>query len=98
MLGDFNEVLSGEEKLGGRQINAYRAKLFQECINGCGLMDMGFLGPRFTWTNLRNLSDLIQDRLDRGFCNASWSLLYPEATIEHLTQINSEHWPIMVKF
>ena len=60
-------------------------------------MDMGFLGPRFTWTNFRNLSDLIQERLDRGFCNASWSLLYLEATIEHLTRINSNHCPIMIK-
>ena len=71
MLGDFNEVLSSEEKLEGKPINAYRARLFQECINECGLMDIGFLSPRFTWTNLRNLSNLIQKRLDHGFCNTS---------------------------
>ncbi|XP_075658876.1 uncharacterized protein LOC142628717 [Castanea sativa] len=59
MLGDFNEVLSGEEKLGGRPVNAYRARLFQDCINKCGFMDIGFSGPRFMWSNLQNLSDLI---------------------------------------
>ncbi|XP_075669777.1 uncharacterized protein LOC142639497 [Castanea sativa] len=52
ILGDFNEVLSGEEKLGGRLVTAYRARLFKDCINECGFMDMGFSGPRFTWSNL----------------------------------------------
>ncbi|XP_075645738.1 uncharacterized protein LOC142616864 [Castanea sativa] len=97
MLGDFNEVLSGEEKLGGRPVNAYRARPFQDYINECGFMDMGFSGPKFTWSNLRNLSDLIQERLDRGFCNVGWSLHYPEATIDHLTRVNSDHCLIMVK-
>ena len=48
MLGDFSELLSSEEKLGGRLINAYKARLFQDCLNECGFMDMGFVGPRFT--------------------------------------------------
>lgn len=48
MLGDINKLLSSEEKLGGRLINAYKAKLFQDCLNECGFMDMGFVGPRFT--------------------------------------------------
>lgn len=60
MLGDFNEVLISTEKLGGRPVNAYRAKLFQECLSDCGMMDMGFVEPNFTWSNLRDVSDLIQ--------------------------------------
>ena len=96
MLDDFNEVLSSEKKLDGRPVSAYRVRLFQECLNDCGMMDMGFVRLRFTWTNLRNLSDLIQERLDHGFCNMEWRLLYPEATIEHLTQVNSDHCPILV--
>lgn len=60
-------------------------------------MDVGFVGPRFTWTNLWNFSDLIQERLDCGFCNVGWRLLYPKATIEHLTRVNSGHCIIMVK-
>lgn len=57
---------------------------------------MGFVGPNFTWSNLRNFSDLIQERLDRGFCNVGWRLLYLEATIEHLTRVNSDHSPILL--
>lgn len=97
MLGDFNEVLSSTEKLSGRPLNAYRARLFQECLSDCGMMDMGFVGPNFTWSNLRNVSSLIQERLDRGFCNVAWRLLYLEATIEHLTRVNSDHCPILLQ-
>ena len=59
MLGDFNEVLNSDEKLGGRPINCNRALKFQECLNSCGIIDMGFSGPRFTWTILRGILDLI---------------------------------------
>lgn len=44
MLGDFNEVLSSAEKLGGRPVNAYRGRLFQECLNECGVMEWDLLG------------------------------------------------------
>ena len=97
MLHDFNEVLSGEEKFEGRPVNAYRARLFQDCINECGFMDMGFSGPRFMRSNLRNLSDLIQERLDQSFCNVGWRLLYPKATIDQLTRVNSDYCSIIVK-
>ena len=30
-----------------------RANAFRTCLNTCGLMDFGFTGPKFTWTNDR---------------------------------------------
>lgn len=60
------------------------------------MMDMGFVGPNFTWTNLGNFSNIIQERLDRGFCNVGWRFLYLEATVEHLTCVNSNHCPILL--
>lgn len=35
LLGDFNEILSTKDKLGGRPINRYRAIKFKECLNAC---------------------------------------------------------------
>lgn len=59
IVGDFNEVLLEGEKYGGRMISANRSLLFKECLDTCGIMDLGFNGPRFTWTNRRDITDLI---------------------------------------
>ena len=48
MLGDFNEVLSSEEKFGGNQINLNRALEFKECLDNCNFLDLGFAGSKFT--------------------------------------------------
>lgn len=60
------------------------------------MIDIGFSGPRFTWTNKRKLQALIQERIDRFFVNASWCLLYPDAKVVHLTRCNSHHCPVML--
>ena len=51
LLGDFNDMISEEEKLGGLPINRTRMTAFRNCLDKCGLIDLGFHGPRFTWTN-----------------------------------------------
>ena len=72
LLGDFNEVLYIDDKFRGRPVNFRRAFNFKSCLDTCGMIDLGFHGPRFTWSNLRELSGLIQERLDRCFANFSW--------------------------
>ena len=51
LLGDFNDMISEEEKLGGLLVNRTRMMAFRNCLENCGLMDLGFYGPCFTWTN-----------------------------------------------
>lgn len=40
---------------------------FEECLNECNLMDLGFKGPPYTWVR----GDL-RERLDRVVCNPDW--------------------------
>lgn len=78
-------------------MNIRRALKFQECLDACGMIDMGFRGAKYTWSNLRYIIDLIQERLDKSFCNAAWRLLYPEAIVKHLVKVNSNHCPILIE-
>jgi len=98
IAGDFNELLSNDEKLGGRPISLYRANLFKECLDSCNMADLGFNGPRFTWTNKHDIGTFIQERLDRYFANPQWCLLYPEAQVTHLPRCSSDHCPVLMEF
>ena len=51
LIGDFNDMISEEEKLGGLPVNRTHIAAFRNCLDKCGLKDLGFHGPRFTWTN-----------------------------------------------
>ena len=71
LLEDFNKVLTGEDKFGGKSINLNRALDFKDCLDTCNLLDLGFFGPKYTWSNRRQLTDLILERIDRCFDNPS---------------------------
>lgn len=97
IASDFNELLSSEEKFGGRPMSLYRANLFKECLDSCNMADLGFQGPRFTWTNKQDITTLIQGRLDRFFANPDWCVMYPEAQITHLTRCSSDHCLVLLE-
>ena len=57
---------------------------------------LGFSGPKFTWTNCRDISNLIQQHLDRVWVNSNWKIYYPKAIVSHLVRINSDHCPLLL--
>ena len=97
IAGDFNEPLLDEDKFGGRPVSIHRSLLFKDCLDKCNMVDLGFSGPRYTWTNRRELNNLIQERLDRFFMNPSWCLMYLEARVSHLTRCHSDHCPVLLE-
>uniref|UniRef100_A0A7N2N4Z5 Endonuclease/exonuclease/phosphatase domain-containing protein n=1 Tax=Quercus lobata TaxID=97700 RepID=A0A7N2N4Z5_QUELO len=97
LLGDFNEVLCSDDKLGGRHVNLNRALDFKACLDSCDLLDLGFSGPKFTWSNLRQVSDLILECIDRCFTNPSWRVNFPEAAVTHLPRVFLYHCPVLLE-
>ena len=97
LMGDFNDMTSDDEKLGGLPVNRSRIAAFRNCIDICGLIDLGFHGPRFTWTNKSPVwQTTIKERLDRGLGNAEWLMLFPSTQIHHLPRVKSDYCPILV--
>ena len=72
MVDDFNEPLVNEDKFGGRGVSVNRSLAFKNCLDLCSMVDMGFSGPRYTWTNKRDINNLILERIDRFFMNPDW--------------------------
>ena len=71
-IGDFNEILSANEKQGGEPGSEWQMANFREVLDDCRLRDMGFKGARFTWCNRRDEQDRLYVRLDRGVANQEW--------------------------
>jgi ribonuclease HI len=95
-IGDFNEIINGTEKLGGNERNQRQMRAFYQTLEECGLDDMGYHGPKFTWSNCQEGMDLIKERLDRGVANREWRDLFPEAAIMVEAATTSDHAPLFL--
>jgi hypothetical protein len=96
-VGDFNEVTSPCEQIGGNARSESQMLAFRECLSDCELNDLGFKGYKFTWNNKREGQDNIQVRLDRGTAAAPFLNLYPETQIEHIITEESDHMALLVR-
>ncbi|KAH9732412.1 putative reverse transcriptase/RNA-dependent DNA polymerase [Citrus sinensis] len=94
-LGDFNEILYPHEKLGGNDRSSNMMLEFKESIRACNLMDMGFKGHKFTWSNRRFGVNYIEERLDRVLCSKDWGSTFQNLPAISLANWVSDHCPIM---
>ncbi|KAL5574765.1 hypothetical protein UlMin_016464 [Ulmus minor] len=94
--GDLNEILFGHEKQGGATRAQYLMNAFREATNYCGLADLGFRGPKFTWNRGKNAC-LVQERLDRMLGNGGWLDLFPNSLVHRLNLRGSDHRPLLVE-
>lgn len=91
LLGDFNSLASSSERLGSSVDRSGVCGAFVTWIHATSLLDLGYVGPDFTWRR-----GTLHERLDRGLCNAAWRLRFPEATISHLVRYQSDHRPLLL--
>ncbi|KAA3476668.1 reverse transcriptase [Gossypium australe] len=90
LMGDFNAILDSEDKRSPSTIGT-RCKLFGNFVDSCGLQDLGFSGPKFTWQ--RGGTSV---RLDRALANDAWMEAFPQCLMSNLPRIKSDHRPILL--
>ncbi|KAF7148704.1 hypothetical protein RHSIM_Rhsim03G0167500 [Rhododendron simsii] len=95
-MGDFNQVLRGEDKMGGVMPSQNQISSFHEMISECGLIDLEFKGPKFTWRNNRSADSLIMERIDMAFANAQWRELNGQAMVFVEAAVGSDHNPLIL--
>jgi hypothetical protein len=90
LAGDFNDIAGPFEKKGGAR------PLLR--INSCNLMDLGFVGSKYTWRGpMFHGGGRIFERLDRALSNDFWRLEFPNAFIKTLPRLDfSDHHPILI--
>ncbi|KAL0012555.1 hypothetical protein SO802_007663 [Lithocarpus litseifolius] len=90
-FGDFNEILSMEEKLGGLSRSQNQMEKFRNVVNYCGFKDLGYVGPDFTWCNMREGAGRMSLRLDRVLATNDWINKFGEVRVHHLVNSTSDH-------
>ncbi|CAM9001934.1 unnamed protein product [Rhodiola kirilowii] len=96
ILGDFNEVLRGNEVQGIRHRRMWQIEAFRRVVDDCELIDLGYAGYPFTFSNRRQGILETKARLDRAFVNKAWLGAGLEFQVKHLTVTASDHSPILL--
>ena len=96
VIGDFNAITANHEKEGGRPKTTSSIVEFSNFINDGSLMDLGYVGRKFTWSNRQFDGGLVQERLDRGLVSTTWRAIYLKARVMHLKDIGSDHCPLLL--
>lgn len=77
-IGDFNQILSKEEKFSFNQGSIIEAELFQQAISDLQLCNLVATGQK--WMNNREEDRFVMERLDRAFASVDWVNSYPHYT------------------
>lgn len=95
--GDFNEIMSNDEKSGGLVRAPGLMNAFREGLLVCDLTDLGFEGCKFTRSNNRVDHFTVRCRLDRCCGNSSWKEYAPSAFVEYLNFPGLDHVLILLR-
>jgi hypothetical protein len=97
LIGDFNETLLPSDQRGG-VFHHNRAASFSNFMTTCNLLDLKTTGGRFTWHRNNNGIRILSKKLDRGLANVDWCMNFPEAFVEVLCRLHSDHNPLLLYF
>ncbi|KAK9930659.1 hypothetical protein M0R45_027689 [Rubus argutus] len=92
IVGDFNEILHADEKQDGRRRGELQMRGFREVVGYAELVDLGFVGTRFTWSYRHT-----KIRLDRALATNSWSDIFPQSRVHVLPSSISNHSPLLLQ-
>ncbi|GAU42583.1 hypothetical protein TSUD_302990 [Trifolium subterraneum] len=95
LLGDFNEIRSCTEVVGGDFIIS-RANSFSHMMDNCSVMDLDTIGGFFTWRRNTRFGGHLRKKLDRCLADVDWRMTFPDSLAELLPTHDSDHNPILV--
>ncbi|XP_050222174.1 uncharacterized protein LOC126672268 [Mercurialis annua] len=93
--GDFNEILSREEKSGGAEKPLYLMQNFKWALEDSEVFDAGGNEGGFTWWGNRSLG-AVKEKLDRFLMNLEWQNMFSDYSVQQLDLWGSDHKPILM--
>ena len=97
LAGDFNELMSNEDKLGGAVREESSFWGFRDMAKSCKIRELRSSGNVPSWGGWREMV-WVQCRLDRCFGNDEWFNLFPRSSVEYGDMWGSDHRHILIGF
>lgn len=94
VMGDFNEIISNDEKYGGgpRQENLIDRSALEEG----NLFDMGWMEDMYTWSNGHRDDTFTNERLDRVVANPIWVEKFKDMRVKVLIVRSLDRKPLLL--
>lgn len=97
-IGDFNAVLSVEDRLNGAAISEQETQDFVEFMSTSHMLEAPSCGLFYSWSN-KGLGNLrICSRIDKTIITDSMLELFPEMMVKYQPCGISDHIPLVVTF
>ncbi|XP_058726977.1 uncharacterized protein LOC131598383 [Vicia villosa] len=90
LIGDFNNVLQAQDKIGGNLVIENEYKDLQNMMDNTGLCEMPSKGDFYTWFNKQSSSP-IYSRIDRLIANTEWLQMFSDIHQNILPPSISDH-------
>ncbi|KAF9607212.1 hypothetical protein IFM89_033419 [Coptis chinensis] len=94
VVGDFNCVLSYQEKKGGLRPNRLAMEEFFNALNSCNLLEAQHSGMEFSWCNNQRGVRRMVAKLDRILINDFWERSFIGWKYKTLSRVSSDHSPL----
>ncbi|CAA0806346.1 Unknown protein, partial [Striga hermonthica] len=96
IIGDWNDLLSREDKKGGIPRSERSLQGFRDFIEAMEVEEIRMVGYRYTWCNNRSSEGMVEEALDRGFGSMDWMAEFPNASILTKARSGSDHSMILL--
>ncbi|XP_062114516.1 uncharacterized protein LOC133825616 [Humulus lupulus] len=95
ILGDFNDILNADERVGNR-VQGGSSSTFKDCIEECQLEYVKYSGCFFTWNNKQDKEGRIYSKIDRVMANQEWIIQYELTEVMFLSEGTFDHSPAIL--
>ncbi|XP_062119711.1 uncharacterized protein LOC133834174 [Humulus lupulus] len=95
VIGDFNEILSLQDRIGKKSTTKISSN-FLQCLQSCQLKDLKFSGCYYTWNNKQRAEEKVYSKIDRALVNSQWIDQFPNSEAVFLPEGIFDHSPILV--
>ncbi|XP_060178252.1 uncharacterized protein LOC132608207 [Lycium barbarum] len=94
--GDFNAILTSQDRLNGASITSHDIKDFADCVQALNINELMWGGEYYTWSNKQRGANRVYSRIDRAFGNDEWMLQYGQLGVDYGLPHISDHTPMII--